>query len=360
MVPEPGITSGPPLAARGQTSMKETKDAPPMKVHPENAEPDLLLIVEERLGSGSRTFDVRLQVKEFHLETELKHKTHGKISFKSDPAGLLWPHLKSIGEKTPETDEQRTALTETIHETGAHLAKELLPPSIRKCLAALRGKATTLHILSEAPWIPWEFLRIESAPTSRRIDGPYLCEAFVLTHGLPDLRLPSHLPLGRIGVIIPLDLAFEKKLAHAEGEWEDLQALASPGRQVERIPARLKTVVEAFRRGEHDGWHISTHGVFKANDPDSSSLLLENDEGLTPFHLGGETAALGERRPLVFLNACSTGQSGLSLTSTGGWAARFLKAGAGAYIGALWPITDSRARKFARVFYREFVSGAPI
>jgi hypothetical protein len=62
----------------------------------------------------------------------------------------------------------------------------------------------------------------------------------------------------------------------------------------------------------------------------------------------------------VFLNTCSSGQAGLSLTSIGGWAPHFLAAGAGAFVGTLWPVRDSRATIFAREFYRKFVAGAPL
>jgi formylglycine-generating enzyme required for sulfatase activity len=69
---------------------------------------------------------------------------------------------------------------------------------------------------------------------------------------------------------------------------------------------------------------------------------------------------LGKAKPLVFLNACQTGRGGLSLTDVGGWAAGLLRAGAGAFVGPLWSIRDSRALAFARVFYREVLAGETV
>ena len=107
-----------------------------------------------------------------------------------------------------------------------------------------------------------------------------------------------------------------------------MRSLEDPGRrQVERMVARREPVLDAFSQGKHDGWHFSTHAEFKEPSPDHSTLELESHDFLFPHDLSGEAAALGKRRPLVFLNACSSGQTGHSLTSVGGWPARFLAAG---------------------------------
>jgi hypothetical protein len=321
----------------------------------------LVLTVEERTGGG-RVFDVRLQVPAQWLP-ELSHATHGEISFQADPAAQLRLHFKEVGDTPAHTDGEKAALARTLLTEGAYLSGQLLPEPVRKCLSSLQGKATALHVVSDAPWIPWELLRIERDPSSSQIDGPFLCEAFALTRGLPGVDLPTRLPLTRLGVVIPRNqnLRQGQELPSLEGEWEDMRSLEDPGRrQVERIEARLGPVLDAFGQGELDGWHFSTHATFKDTSPDLSTIALESGDHLFPHHLSGEAAALGKRKPLVFLNACSSGQTGLSLTSVGGWTAQFLAAGAGACIGALWPIYDSRARTFARTFYRELIDGKTV
>lgn len=66
-------------------------------------------------------------------------------------------------------------------------------------------------------------------------------------------------------------------------------------------------------------------------------------------------------RPLVFFNSCrSAGEIdwfGASL----GWAPQFLQAGAGAFVGTLWPVRSESALRFADAFYRELLEeGEPL
>jgi CHAT domain-containing protein len=89
-------------------------------------------------------------------------------------------------------------------------------------------------------------------------------------------------------------------------------------------------------------------------------LILQGGDRLTPEDLGGRVANLGKARPLVFLNACQVGQSQMTLTGIGGWASRFLRAGAGGFIGAYWSVYDRPAFDFARAFYGDLLGGAPI
>lgn len=331
---------------------------------PGSAGADLVLVVEEEPGSAGRVFDVRLEGGSRWL-TQVPYSTFGELVFRTDPRSFFQKRRKTIADARLRTEEQKAAFAKTLRAEGADLSKKLLPPEIRQCLSWFWSlqRAWTLHIVSEAPWIPWELLRLQRDPEVARIDGPFLCEAFALTRGLPGRSLPVSLPLSRIGVVIPRNqnLRKEQQLPSLEGEWEDLRALRAQGiRDVERIEARVVPIVEAFSRGEHDGWHFSTHARFEDDAPDLSDVTLENDESLLPSHVAGEASALGDRQPLVFFNACSSGLTGLSLTSLGGWASHFLEAGAGAYIGTLWPVYDGRARTFARCFYQELIAGQVI
>jgi hypothetical protein len=46
--------------------------------------------------------------------------------------------------------------------------------------------------------------------------------------------------------------------------------------------------------------------------------------------------------------------------SLGSWAARVVQAGGGAFVGALWPVTERGAVAFAREFYAALAAGVPI
>jgi CHAT domain-containing protein len=64
--------------------------------------------------------------------------------------------------------------------------------------------------------------------------------------------------------------------------------------------------------------------------------------------------------PIVFMNACRS--AGLTPTYNGldGWASKFLEAGAGAFIGSLWAVSDDAAREFAEEFYEQLKNGATL
>ncbi len=61
--------------------------------------------------------------------------------------------------------------------------------------------------------------------------------------------------------------------------------------------------------------------------------------------------------PLVFLNACRTDGHAPLYTMIEGWAASFLRAGAGAFIGSPWEVVDTSASPYAQEFYRAALAG---
>lgn len=305
-------------------------------------EPDLTLHVLERPGGRRKLFELLLTARDPGLG--FNQHPFGIVGLEASPEVFFRHHFKEVEEQGG------------VRSLGAYLSAQLLRPDLRKTLSGLRHRGKTLQIISADPWIPWEILRIEDSPESREVDGPCLAEAFALTRWLPSKRQTGYLPLSRMAAVVPRDSGLD----HAEDEWQDLERLAANGRQVERIPARLHEIEKAFRSGVYDGWHFTSHGFFQESAPDLSAIWLEGNEKLTPVHLGAEASRMGVAHPLVFLNACHTGQSGLSLTGVGGWAFQFVSARAGAFLGTLWPIRDSRSRDFARAFYSGFLGGLPL
>jgi CHAT domain-containing protein len=96
------------------------------------------------------------------------------------------------------------------------------------------------------------------------------------------------------------------------------------------------------------------------DNPDRSAIYLEGQEPFTPEDLSGVATNLRQGRPLVFLNACQIGRGGMSLTGIGGWAKRFVDAGAGAFIGAYWSVYDQPAADFAKALYGNLFGGMTI
>lgn len=339
------------LQNEGLVDTRQAQEGPPRPAAspPRHAGPalsghvDLELLVQERPGSGRRTFDFFLTAHD--PELGLNRKPFGSVTLEREPAELFKQHLADL--------ERLAVPPEGMEEKGAFLSERILPPDLRRRLTELQDKAVTLLIQSDEPWIPWELLRLGSGEEA---DGPFLCDAFAMTRWLQGTRLTTWLPLRRMAVIAPRDSGLDR----AEQEWERLHGMRQPDHEVERLPARLASLREAFRKGEHDGWHFIGHGLYRDNAPDLSGIVLEEGEVLTPEQLAGPSKRMGTRRPLVFLNACSSGRSGISLTGLGGWAPDFIKAGAGAFLSALWPIGDRHGSDFALAFYEAFRGGMPL
>jgi CHAT domain-containing protein len=212
-----------------------------------------------------------------------------------------------------------------------------------------------VQVQSEEPWIPWELCKlVNSSPGGGVDEGPFLCEAFQLTRWIPGLPQFPQLHMTRLALVVPDDSG----LAFAAAERDYVLSLANAGRQVERIPATFLDVQAALAAGIYDSWHFSGHGAFRNEAmPDRSAMILQGGDRLTPESLSGRAANLGKAHPLVFLNACQIGQSGMSLTGMGGWAIRFLKAGAGGFLGAYWSVYDEPALNFAKSFYARLMAG---
>jgi len=311
--------------------------------------PDLEILV--RLQSRGAQHELTLQLKARDPALRLNYRPFGPVPLHLEPQAYFRDLFKEIEYLPLATTEQRQVAERKVAGVGARLCRELLPPELQQLLWSLRGRVRTVLIQSDEPWIPWEILQLQGREGQRLVPGPFLSQAFALTRWLRGVELRPSLPLTRIAVVVPDGTG----LAGARRELNLLMGLANASRRIERIPARFGPVLDALDSGVWDGWHFSGHGLpSRSTDPDSSRLVLEEDEVLTPGDLSS-SGNLGLVHPLVFLNGCSTGRGGLSLTGLGGWAARFIEAGAGAFVGSLWAIDDGKAATFAEVFYHHLL-----
>ena len=120
-------------------------------------------------------------------------------------------------------------------------------------------------------------------------------------------------------------------------------SLAGPKRTVTPVPATFAQLQDAFAAGVYDGWHFTGHGAARDENPDRSKILLAGGDEFTPESLSGAARNVGVTHPVVFINACQVGRGGMGLTGIGGWATRFVQAGAGAFVGAYWSVIDESA-----------------
>ena len=112
---------------------------------------------------------------------------------------------------------------------------------------------------------------------------------------------------------------------------------------------------------EFDLIHYSGHGDFDEKNPSKSGWIFGKENILSSRDI-----FRARRVPrLIFANACFSGviRSGKPFTlqesnrNLAGLAQAFFERGVQNYIGTGWPVDDAAALEFAKVFYREALSG---
>jgi hypothetical protein len=231
----------------------------------------------------------------------------------------------------------------------------------------LRERITLIQIVSWEPYIPWELVRLHN-PDTGEIDERYLAE-YSLVRTLSDEAPARKLPMATWRYLVgtyPMG-----SLPPVGAEMDYFVKASAPSLQARSIPSSpVGTTKDAFydalAAGDFDVLHISCHAESAHDSIERASLII--GDATTP----GETkphaikvdtitveaeAHLRNRRPLVFLNACETGRIGAVLTAWGGWPNVFLRAGAGAFVGAAWAVRDKPAAAFSTTFYEALLDG---
>jgi hypothetical protein len=162
-------------------------------------------------------------------------------------------------------------------------------------------------------------------------------------------RPPGQLQLATADLVLSGD-----GLAAAPAEITALDSLLRGRGLVPRHIGDVPGLLQAFQHGDFGLLHFSCHNAFARGAPNASRILLGN-QPFEPVFLkqhAGRFAA-----PLVFLNACRTDGLAPLYTTVEGWAAPFLRAGAGAFIGSLWEVVDTSASTYAQQFYQAALAG---
>ena len=316
--------------------------------------PDLTVFVEEWEAGDDTQYRILLTANDPALELNLH--TYGPFTLELDPAKFFEEFFREIEQLPLGTKAERDIADRRLAAKGAYLSQTLLPDDLREKLWTVRDRITSIIVQSEEPWIPWELCRLTGRDGGRIVEGPFLCEAYTMTRWLPGVGFKRPLSLRNLALVVPDDSGLP--LSGAERAY--VQSLAKGRRKVTEVPATFAKLQDAFAKGVYDAWHFTGHGAARDANPDRSPILLAGGESFTPESLSGAAANVGIPHPLVFINACQVGRAGMALTGIGGWANRFIEAGAGAFIGAYWSVYDEAAYAFATEVYTRLLDGVPV
>lgn len=231
-----------------------------------------------------------------------------------------------------------------LREVGANLWNQMVPQVVKEQFWELHSRITSFSIATDYDIIPWELVR----PVRPSDDGGFLVERFPVARRVLNQERAAGISLDPAAFVVP-----DPTLPDMPGEIEELDRLfrtvggGTPG-QVFQDVVKL---VEWINTGEAGLLHFACHNHFK-QEAGGSSIIMRDDT-FEPMMLSTAVGAraLSVRTPLVFLNACRSAGATFEYTQLMSWAAQFMKAGAGAFIGTLWEVPSKQARYFAEAFY---------
>ncbi len=256
----------------------------------------------------------------------------------------------------------RDEVARELEGIGRELYKELFPRALKVEYEQFRTRVSTLLIVSDEPWIPWELIK----PHGKGFDDDFLSCRFELTRWLAGDTTPAKelaaanllcFEAGRPPGVKPLShAAKESRLVHelATGR-DDIESLIVPD-------ASRDAVVGKLQIGGAGILHFVGHGKFEAGEPNVSRFLLTDGTSFRPRDLSYDVESrIRQDRPLVFFNSCQVAQQGYTLSRLGGWVQRWiLDCGCGAFLGPQWSVSDESALLFARSFYKALKEGETI
>jgi len=274
------------------------------------------------------------------------NEVHSNLAY--DPAPLveqLVADLDSLARGRSGYSAQQTR--DYLVNAGARLWRQLIPGQLREQFWDRQDRIRQLTILADKDTVPWELLY----PMDVGHDAGFLVEQFPVTRAIFGWRPTRSLRLQPTRFVLP-----EGSLPEAVVEIEAMRRLLDPGQAPSDVISALTPLTDLIGNGNFGLLHFACHNTY---DPIGGSSIKLGNVRFTPTLL--EVAviqkALRASAPTVFINACRSAGLAATYNRLDGWASKFLEAGAAAFIGSQWAVSDSAAREFAEELYRHLKQG---
>ena len=233
-----------------------------------------------------------------------------------------------------------------VRETGTGLWQDLVPKIIQDQFWQLRDSITSFTIACEDDTVPWELLY----PLTPTDDAGFLVEQFPVLRRIYNQYRTHRVLVGEPRYVVPPGAP-----ENAQDEVDSIsRILGQPAGPAITCLADLLDLLDAGCTGL---LHFACHNTFSLEAGGSSIKMA--DGAFVPQLLNSAVGrrCLAARSPLIFVNACRSAGVSAEYTQMMGWASQFMAAGAGAFVGTLWPVRSSRASSFAEAFYAVLMTG---
>lgn len=351
-----------PKAWKGAVKAAGESRVVPFDTSSRGRECELVIRVEGKDDHGSPPFQVSLRSR-IPGEPEVESMRVGTISFtRTELASFLNDQFESFAGRFPADGnaaalkQWRTDLLEEVDTLGkwlwTQLPDELRDEYFRLHDAKHAPKSILVH--SDEMLIPWELI----VPHRQGKVLPRLGVAHVMGRWRPALGMRP-----RPQVFAVKDAAIVNPQYQDQGFllWSFLEAadIAKALPAFKKMPTADKAAMKKMLdRTDVQLLHFTGHGKY-AKHADLSTLLLENGDTITAMHfIGSKLLEVGH--PIVYLNACEVGTSGVTMGQMGGFAAQCVEGGCSGIVAPYWAVADDSARAFAVDFYGQLKAGKAI
>jgi hypothetical protein len=312
-------------------------------VHTEVTEPDLSVVITAPVNDGMH-FQCLIETPLLDEYREPKAAEFGLPMKARD-------YVADMLEDFVDPDKTPAQRREALEVAGYGLfdaAPELFKDVFWALIDAGR-RPSSVYIASAEPTLPWE-LMIPNRPPDRQPSTlrPLGVEFAVGRWTRGDSKSPPQLLPVRDAFVIAPEYEGTRKLDTAS----EVELVTGKLRGTRVQPATADYLKYYFQTHHASLLHFACHGATDVDDDEA--IYLDKDEVLKSGQVRASRefqALCAARAPLVFINACETGQTVPSLGGTGGFPFNFGMIGARAILAPLWPVDDTLAHEVAREIY---------
>ncbi|MFC9269142.1 CHAT domain-containing protein [Streptomyces zhihengii] len=243
-------------------------------------------------------------------------------------------------------DGDASRLRARLRNHGVQLWTSAVPQAVQGQFWDEADNITAFTVLGAHDIVPWELLY---PLNEEREDRGFLAEWLPVVRRVFGQDRVRSLRLPEVAFVVPPG-------SPADAGQEVTSLRARLGTQVADIGVLSeRAALTALIEGGHAGLlHFACHNAFTG----AGSCVTMADGPFDPIDLASaaQLRTLRPHRPLVFFNACRSAGEIDWFGESLGWAPQFLNAGAGAFVGTLWPVRSRSALQFAEAFYDQLIT----
>ncbi|MEW6599799.1 MAG: CHAT domain-containing protein [Nitrospirota bacterium] len=249
---------------------------------------------------------------------------------------------------------------EELKISGRLLYDAILPPQVKKKLAAAETDRLIVIVDDRLVHIPWELL----------FDGnSFLCRRFNMGRLVKTSQRVSNAAVRKLQKPLKMLLIADPKNDLEDAYMEGVGLRDELDKNLDIIEVNLRsgmvdaTSVKGALRN-YDILHYAGHADYDRTMPAESGFLMHGGK-LTAADITDMTGP-APLPALVFSNACRSGHTDIRKVGEDyedeiyGLANAFLLAGVQHYIGTFWDVQDEPSHYFAEDFYKELIKGSTV